>query len=146
MRPRLPLLPILHKNPRAVDSGRQPKHHINQINPNRILHPLNSLIAIRLLPNKQLPKDPKQDYPKKPEKRIPGEKHPGFEDGDQEDERGDAGKGADDDGVDPVAVCGDVGFGGFAEVVGVEADDREAHDELQDADNEADYRAEEKVL
>jgi hypothetical protein len=59
-------------NPKDQHAHRtdQPKQRIHKINPNRILHPLNPTIPLRIRMDIHLPKDSKQRDPQDKQDRV----------------------------------------------------------------------------
>ena len=58
-----PSTPHGEKHHHSHNSRDQPQQHINQIDPHRILHPLDPTVTLRLLMNIQFPKRAKYSRP-----------------------------------------------------------------------------------
>ena len=86
--------------------------------------------------NIQLPKDAKHSRPQHKQDGIPATSVPELELGYHVDEGSDGGESGDGDGVGPFGVGVFGFFVGFVEVLGVEADDCEGEDELEEAEDE----------
>jgi len=83
----------------------QPQQRINQINPNRVLHPLNAIIPLRIFFDIHAAKQAKERDPQDEEYRVPDEKErDAREEGDKVEDGGDGGEGADYFGVDPFPI------------------------------------------
>jgi hypothetical protein len=67
-RPRPPIPPPKHQHPHRT---KQPKQGINQIHPNRILHPLHAFIPFRPLLNIHVSKEAEEGDPENEEDRVP---------------------------------------------------------------------------
>lgn len=64
---------MLDPEDRHSNRTNQPQQHIHKINPNGMLHPENTRIALRVGFDVEVPKDPKDGDPKDEEDRVPDE-------------------------------------------------------------------------
>jgi len=123
-------------NKRTPSRRPRPKQQIDQINPNRIFHALDTLTPLRILLNKHLAKNPKDHKPQQKQHGIPPRKPPALDEREHHGDGGEGGEAADHDGVDPFAVGVFVGQARVVEVVAVETADCEGEDELECAEYE----------
>lgn len=64
---------MLNPKERHPNRTHQPQQRIHKINPNRILHPLNPRIPLRILLDIHIPKEAEQRDPEDEEDRVPHE-------------------------------------------------------------------------
>lgn len=124
-----PLVP----NDESIDSGDEPEKHVDHINPCSTLHTDDSSIALRILFDIHLAKDTKKDEEEEPDQGVEIPKHPRLDERQHPKDGEEAGEGAADDGKDPFAVRVFASLSGLDEVLRVQADDDETHDELEEA-------------
>lgn len=131
----------LEKDEASICGRDEPQQHVHHIDPCRALHPNNAAVALWILMDIHLAKDAEQYEPEKPDCRVDHEEHPGLNKRDHEDDGHDGRDGATEDGVDPFRVGVLVCFAGIGKVLGVQTDDNDTHDKLEEAENDA-HRAE----
>lgn len=100
-RPLTPPTPMLNPENRHPNRTNQPQKRIHQINPNRILHPLDPPIPLRVLLDIHIAKQAEQRDPEDEEDRVPYEDEgDAAGEGDEVEERRDGGEGGGDFCVD----------------------------------------------
>jgi hypothetical protein len=70
------------------DRADKPKQHIDQVDPNRVLHPLGATVHPALFADVQLAKEPKDCHPKDEEDNIPDYQEDDSEGAEDEEENG----------------------------------------------------------
>jgi hypothetical protein len=128
---------FLPEDKRAVDGSPEPKDHIDEVDPNRILHANNAFVALRVLLDIHLPEDAKQHQVEEESEDVDGEEDEGLDEGHHEDEGHECAEGPAEDGVRPLCVYVFACLARAVEVLCVEADDNDAHDELEEPDKDA---------
>lgn len=138
------LLTELPKHKPAMRSRNKPQQHIYHVNPRRALH-LLLILSLQITIQILLPKDAETHDPEEENHRVEVEEDPGLDDGNHPDESEKRAEGAAEDGVDPGGVVAVAAFGGGVQVRGVKTDDDESHDELEEAEEEAEGAADAEV-
>lgn len=134
----LACLPEYH---RPITCCAKPKQYIRKKNPDGVLHALDPAIALGILGNIHLPKYTKRDDVAQPDKRVNVEEEPRLNQRQHEDERGERPEGTAYDRPDPFRVDVFVLLPRVVEVRGVQADDDEAEDKLEETKYDADEAA-----
>lgn len=131
------LLTIPPELPASPGSGDEPKKHVNHVDPRSALHANDARVAFRVFGDVHLAKDAEKNKPQEPDNSVNVEEIPAADLGHHPDDCDQGGDGTTEDGVDPFGVGVFSSFGGFGEVLRVETDDDNAHDELEEADDDA---------
>jgi len=137
---RSPCLPALPEDHGAQERCHQPKQHVGQQHPDRVLHaqdPLVVVAALCILGNEHLPEDAKRDQVAQKEERIDVEEEPRLDQRQHEDERRRGPQRAADHGPHPLAVDVFPDLARAVHVGGIQPDDGDAEHELEEAKENA---------
>lgn len=133
-----PCLSVLPKHRAAIARRQEPQQHVRKQDPHRVLHPLDSLISLRILGDIHLPKDAKCDEVAEEHKRIDKEEEPRLYEREHEDERDEGTESTADHAPDPLRVDVHAGLACAVKVDGVQTDHGKSEDELEEAQDDAD--------
>lgn len=133
-RPKTSLAPMPHPKDRHRHRTNQPKQRIHQINPNRILHPLNPRIPLRVFLNIHVPEEAEERDPEDEEDQVPDEDEGDARgEGREVEECGEGGEGGGYFGVDPFPIAVLARLVRAVQINAIQSADREREDELDEA-------------
>jgi len=128
-----PCLAVFPEDERAVASRDEPEQHVDEQNPDGVLHAGNTLVALGILVDVHLAENAERNQVEQERKEVASEEEPRLEPRGHAEEGPDAGNSTDDGGIHPLGIAADTCIGGSNEILGVEADDNDAKDELEEA-------------
>jgi hypothetical protein len=130
-------LSILPKHKSTIRSRNKPQEHVRQEDPNRILHARDALITLRLLGNIHASENGKGNEIAQPNKRVHVEEEPSLDEREHEEKGREGAKRPAYNAPNPFGVDVFVAAPRAVEVNGVQADDGDAEDELEEAEEDA---------
>jgi len=128
-----PSPPVIPPRNPPTNRAPKPQQQIHQIHPNRPFHPTHARIPLRILPNIQVPKDPKHHDPQKEQQDIPRRAQAFRDHGDHVDNGCSGTEGTDRGRERPFGIGVFVLEVRFPEILCVQADYGDGEDELEGA-------------
>jgi hypothetical protein len=132
-------LSSLGKGECAPSSSANPKEHVDEVDPNSVLHANDALVALRIFRDVHLTEDAEKDKVEKPGEVVDGEEEPALDD--HEDDGEDGAPGSNGDRVGPFRVDVLARLASFVEILRVETDDGNSQRYLDHPDDDAENDA-----